>query len=89
MRHGSTLVIREVALAAAAPIVATLLALWVITRHSRVELTLDTRSLSLRVAPPSNKIPISSCYWRMLMTLCFLSQLMVSVFCSPILYYDY
>jgi hypothetical protein len=38
----------------------------------------------LRVAPPSDKMPISSCYERLLLTVtfCFPSQLMVSVFCS-------
>lgn len=59
MRHGSTLMMPEVALAAAALMAATPLARWVITLHSRVELTRDMRSLSLRVAPLSGKIPMS------------------------------
>lgn len=84
MKLGTTLVIPAVALLEAAPMAATLLAVWVITRHSRVELTRNKRSLSLRVAPPSDKIPISSCYERLLLTVtfCFPSQLMVSIFCS-------
>ena len=58
MRLGTTLVIPAVALLATAPIAATLLAVWVITRHSRVELTPNKRFLSLRVVRPSDKMPI-------------------------------
>jgi len=81
MRHGTTLMIPEVALAVAAPMAATPLALWVITRHSRVERTQDTRYLSLRVAPPLDKIPKSSCYWRLPMTLTFCFSFAIDGFC--------
>ena len=94
MKLGTTLVIPAVALLETAPMAATLLAVWVITRHSRVELTRNKRSLSLRVARPSDKMPISSCYERLLLTVTFCFSFAIDGFhllfsLSSILYYDY